>query len=470
MFKRKNLSEPIGSSSRGQWRIYDIYSAKSKKLNIGQRSSEQSSPRFGNLLKAGLTVLISVLIIFTIVKAGSLTPSNAPAPEGYTLADIYTRLTTNATATSGNFSMDPSDPVGSTLYTLEQIYNAIPTIVANTVKLDTAYLGIDGTLIPSGGDSETTDVCQNKTFFGSNQTDWNLQTGSLSITPSTVMSGTTICGVAGTAIANPTYGDDDASKVLTIAANAGTYNATNLIPANVRNTIAFGVDQIGTFTGNLAYGDDDPSKVLTTAATPGTWRAYNLNDSVVKFGIEYATSSTGALLPSGGTATTSSVVSGLTFFGDNQTDWNLQTGTFASQEKTATSQNQEVTPDSGNWLSKVIVNITNLIASVIKKGETVGGVEGELLPSGGTATTSDVCSSKTFFGDSQTNWTLQAGSLSIVASTIGVGNTYCGVEGILLKNLYNGTDRSDQLSAVTLNTGGSGYTSGDNWSERSVPL
>jgi hypothetical protein len=223
------------------------------------------------LLKGGLTVLISVLIIFTVVKAGSLTPSSPPTPEGYTLADIYTRLTTNATTTSGNFSMDPSGSVSPTLYTLEQIYNAIPTIVANTVKLDTTYLGVAGTLVPSGGTATTSEVCSTKTYFGASQTDWNLKTGSLTITPSTVMSGTTICGVAGTAIANPTYGDNDASKVLTIAANAGTYNATNLIPANVRNTIAFGVNQIGTFTGNLAYGDDNPANVLTIAATPGTW-------------------------------------------------------------------------------------------------------------------------------------------------------------------------------------------------------
>jgi hypothetical protein len=97
--------------------------------------------------------------------------------------------------------------------------------------------------------------------------------------------------------------------------------------------------------------------------------------NTVKLGTTYL-GVNGTLVPSGGTAGPGDVVANKTFFGLNQTDWNWQTGTFASQEKTATLQNQEVTPDSGNWLSKVIVNITNLIASLIKKGETVGGVTG----------------------------------------------------------------------------------------------
>lgn len=53
-------------------------------------------------------------------------------------------------------------------------------------------------------------------------------------------------------------------------------------------------------------------------------------------------------------------------------------GGFVSQEKTATTEGEEVTPDSGKWLSRVVVAITNLLPGNIKKGVTVGGVEGAL--------------------------------------------------------------------------------------------
>jgi hypothetical protein len=49
-------------------------------------------------------------------------------------------------------------------------------------------------------------------------------------------------------------------------------------------------------------------------------------------------------------------------------------------------------------------------ADNIRFGVTVFGVEGQLLPAGGTATPADVAAGKTFFGLNQTNWTLQAGT------------------------------------------------------------
>ena len=72
----------------------------------------------------------------------------------YTLSDIYTRLTTNATSTEGDHSFSPPASPASSMYTLTQIYEAIPTIVANTVKLGTSYLGVSGTfksLLPDTG-------------------------------------------------------------------------------------------------------------------------------------------------------------------------------------------------------------------------------------------------------------------------------------------------------------------------------
>lgn len=46
----------------------------------------------------------------------------------------------------------------------------------------------------------------------------------------------------------------------------------------------------------------------------------------------------------------------------------------------------------------------------IRQGIAVFGVEGELVPTGGTATAADVASGKTFYGFGQTNWTLQVGT------------------------------------------------------------
>jgi hypothetical protein len=46
-----------------------------------------------------------------------------------------------------------------------------------------------------------------------------------------------------------TYGDEDPAHVLTTATGAGDYDATNLIPPNVRENVEFGVMETGTYTG-----------------------------------------------------------------------------------------------------------------------------------------------------------------------------------------------------------------------------
>ncbi len=94
-----------------------------------------------------LTVLISVLVVFAITNAGSLSPTLSPASTFYTLADIYTRLTTNATATEANHDLNTSNSPASTFYTLKQIYDVIPTIDPAKVNVGTTYLGVTGTLL-----------------------------------------------------------------------------------------------------------------------------------------------------------------------------------------------------------------------------------------------------------------------------------------------------------------------------------
>jgi hypothetical protein len=93
-----------------------------------------------------VVVLSGSAILATIAYAGSLTPPASPAATSYTLSDIYTRLTTNATTTSGSHVFAPSgSPVGS-MYTLTQIYDTIPTIDAAKVLSGTTYLGVAGSI------------------------------------------------------------------------------------------------------------------------------------------------------------------------------------------------------------------------------------------------------------------------------------------------------------------------------------
>ena len=54
-----------------------------------------------SLILSSLAVLISALVIFSVVKAGSLTPPGSPAGTMYTLSDIYAKL---------NPTWQPTDP------------------------------------------------------------------------------------------------------------------------------------------------------------------------------------------------------------------------------------------------------------------------------------------------------------------------------------------------------------------------
>jgi len=93
-----------------------------------------------------IAILISVLIVVAIAKAGSLTPSNDPAATSYTLTDIYNRVNTNATAIEADHSFTPAGSPGDTLKTLIQIYDKIPTINSSKLLDDTTYLGVTGSI------------------------------------------------------------------------------------------------------------------------------------------------------------------------------------------------------------------------------------------------------------------------------------------------------------------------------------
>ena len=97
-------------------------------------------------LAAVFTCSSGLVLLVGIVYAGSLSPSASPAATSYTLSDIYTRLTTNATATLADHDFAPSGAPAASLYTLTQVYDAIPTIDAAKVLSGTTYLGVAGSI------------------------------------------------------------------------------------------------------------------------------------------------------------------------------------------------------------------------------------------------------------------------------------------------------------------------------------
>ncbi len=94
------------------------------------------------------SIMVSVVIVSGVAYAGSLTPpSGTPAATSYTLDDIYTRLTTNASTTAGNHTLTLSASPTASFHTLSQIYAAIPTVDPATIATSTVYMGVRGTFL-----------------------------------------------------------------------------------------------------------------------------------------------------------------------------------------------------------------------------------------------------------------------------------------------------------------------------------
>jgi len=154
--------------------------------------SKQHQPRLIRFIKVGLTVLVSVLIVFTVVKAGTITPpGGTPSAQFYTLSEIYTRLTTNATTTEGSHDFTFSDALAGIGRTLTEVYNAIPTIDPSKLLDNTTYLGITGNIATRTLSATSTIV--NAGYYVAttlDAVDTNLATGN-------IKSGVSIFGVSG---------------------------------------------------------------------------------------------------------------------------------------------------------------------------------------------------------------------------------------------------------------------------------
>jgi len=322
-----------------------------KKLsNKVKKNNQRSKFSLGTFVKGSLTVVISVLIIYGVVQAGTITPpSGTPTAQFYTLSEIYEFITNNTTATESGHDFTFSDALAGTGHTLTEIYSALANLIsADQVRLGTTYLNVAGTLVPSGGNATVADVLAGKTFFGDSQADWNLQTGTMT--------------------------------------NVG---AQTITPGTSTTTITQG------YHDGAGYCEGDADLVSGNIKSGANIFGINGDGNVVD--------------TSSGDATASDIVSNKIAWVDGAEI----TGSFASSTATATTEGEEITPSAGTWLSKVTVAITNLIASVIKSGETVGEVDGELTPASGASESltaiNAFCGHK-YFGSGAFSWTVQSGT------------------------------------------------------------
>lgn len=246
---------------------------------------------FSNVVKGGLTVLISVLIIFTIVRAGTITPpsgADEPKAKFYSLSEIYNFIASNTTATEGSPALDWSADLEGSGHTLTEIYNAYQALIDadNITAADVLF----GKIVWINGATTTGAMVNNGAFSltasSTNQTvaEGYYIGGTLPAASSTdtdlvegnIKSGIDIFGVIGS-FAGWLFGSDDASKVLTTASSGagggvnGTFNVSNLLNSVIKRGITWGnnLGETGTYSGYPGSGGGLAG--LTQANCTGDW-------------------------------------------------------------------------------------------------------------------------------------------------------------------------------------------------------
>jgi len=202
-----------------------------------------------------LTILISVLVVSTVARAGTITPpSGTASAKFYTLTEIYKFITNNTTATEGGHSFTFSDSLTGTHHTLTEIYSALSTLIsASKVKLGTTYLGVAGTLTPDGGIAGVADLFNGKTAHLTN--DWNLDTGTLNLACNTATFNATANKVADTYDGS---GDGTNRWCMTSSGNA--------VEGNILSSIKAWVDGVE-ITGSMTNVDQQTITPTTSNQT-----------------------------------------------------------------------------------------------------------------------------------------------------------------------------------------------------------
>ncbi|MFH1444097.1 MAG: DUF1566 domain-containing protein [Candidatus Peregrinibacteria bacterium] len=302
----------------------------------------------------------------TIAYAGSLTPSASPAATSYTLDDIYTRLTTNATATEADHDFAPSGSPAASLRTLTEVYDAIPTITVNLVKLGTSYLGVAGTLTPDGGTATTAAVFTGSTVHVTD--DWTLDTGTLTLACATA----TFDGTANK-IANAYDGAGDGSNRWCVT-DTGDATATDLLSGQVAWVDGVAVSGSMTSVGQQTITPTTSNTAITTGYHDGTGycegdadlATANIKSGTTIFGIagdsNVVDTTTGDAAAGDILATKKAWVDGAEVTG------NIATQTLSAANQTVTAGYYDATT-----LSTVD---SDLLATNIKGGVTLFGVVG----------------------------------------------------------------------------------------------
>jgi len=393
-----------------------------------------------------LTAGISLLICATVTYAGSLTPSASPAATSYTLTDIYTRLTTNATATEGVHDFAPSGAPAGSMYTLTQVYTAIPTIEATQVKYGTAYLGITGALLPNGGTATTAAVFTGATVHLSG--DWALDTGLLTLACATA----TFDGTANK-VANAYDGAGDGTNRFCMT-DSGDATAGDILSGKIAWIDGSAVT--GTIaTRTLSAANDTVSAgyyaATTLSAVDADLATGNIKSGVTVFGIA---GNSNVVNTTTGDAVAGEILSGKKAWVDGLEITGTITdreGDNASTAQVAAAGLNYLTAPAGFYDGDDRVSATDaqiaaldgdIVTGNIKSGVTVFGVAGSgyVVSTGGVnAAAGDLLSGKTAYVlGSKVTGTMAAGY------TYGSNSGYyvlgtATAPGTALVNLWNGT-------------------------------
>lgn len=101
-------------------------------------------------------IIGAALVTGGVILAGSLTPFTTPDQTNFvTLEDIYQKLVNNSYSVSGH-NVSASNDAVSSMHTLQDIWDIIPTISSDQIVSGNTIMGVQGTYTCSGGNGSTT--------------------------------------------------------------------------------------------------------------------------------------------------------------------------------------------------------------------------------------------------------------------------------------------------------------------------